>query len=223
MCERSKVTRLWYPQVRYSRSQSSIIIELHELKLERHIREFRAWFQWDLCPFEVRNLQVLHLGVRGSAFAEKIGLVQYVGKNLKELHLIKLLSVDSNNFLEYTPNLRILHLDNLYQSVSWTPVSMIQALFWSFLNQQGRHLSLQRLIMSIRIHVDALKKAGWEQWSAIDGLLQKPEFALLETVDFKLKAHLGSPKIPDGVRQLLRGKLPFLETLGRLTVQIVDK
>ncbi|KAE9397891.1 hypothetical protein BT96DRAFT_995452 [Gymnopus androsaceus JB14] len=197
-------------------------IELHELKLQRHIREFRAWFQWDLCPFEVQNLQVLHLGRRGSAFAERIGLVQYVGKNLKELHLIELLSVDLNNFLEYTPNLRILHLDDLHQTSSWTPVPMIQAFFRPFLNQEGRHLSLQHLIITIRVHVDALKKAGWEQWSAIDGLLQKPEFALLETVDFKLKAHLGFPKIPDGVRQLLRGKLPFLETLGRLTDSLLS-
>ncbi|KAE9397851.1 hypothetical protein BT96DRAFT_995410 [Gymnopus androsaceus JB14] len=196
-------------------------IELKELKLERHIREFCAWFQWDLCPFEVWNLKVLHFGVCFSVLPEKIGLVQYVGKNLEELHLTRWLPDDLNGLHEYTPNLRILHLDNLHQSVSWTPVPMIHALFRPFLNQKGKRLSLQRLIITMVLMdppLSANSLKTWEQWTAIDALLQKPEFASIEMVDFRLSAIPRSPEVPDGVRHLLRGKLPYLETSRKMIV-----
>ena len=50
-------------------------------------------------------------------------------------------------------------------------------------------------------------------WSEFDALLEKLEFASIETVDFRIGKTLGD---------ILRKKLPFLDASRKLTVQEVN-
>lgn len=62
----------------------------------------------------------------------------------------------------------------------------------------------------------------WDQWADIDVLFQKPEFALLETVEFNV-SHIWheDTRALSGVGELLGSKLPFLEGSGKLVVHIL--
>ncbi|KAE9388007.1 hypothetical protein BT96DRAFT_1025621 [Gymnopus androsaceus JB14] len=122
-------------------------IHLHELMLSRHIHPLTIWFRKESCPFEVRNLQVLRLS--GVEFSQMIDLVQYVGENLSELQIMSLQLGDLNNYFEHTPNLRILHLGNLWQTDSYIPVPIIQALFGRFSNQDSK-FPIQHLAIVLR-------------------------------------------------------------------------
>ncbi|KAE9397890.1 hypothetical protein BT96DRAFT_995451 [Gymnopus androsaceus JB14] len=225
-------------------------IQLSDLRLinsysHNGVRPLMTWFQQDWCPFEVRHLNSLETTTRVN-----MATLQYCCTNLRELKLKQHRSdesmhVQTTNYmlslqlttlvgfntkldhLGYTPNLRSLSLMSLMSSFEpslHNPTTWIQSLFKPLLNPDGNPFPLQHLTLSlpIRIRPPRSDPHYWDQWTAIDVLLGKPEFALLETVDFKLSAPLGFPEIPDGARQLLREKLPFLETSGKLRVQIVN-
>ncbi|KAE9398593.1 hypothetical protein BT96DRAFT_994656 [Gymnopus androsaceus JB14] len=225
-------------------------IQLSDLRLiggyshGNSVRPLMTWFQQDWCPFEVRHLNSLEI----TTWVNMVTL-QYCCTNLQELKLIEhrngeSMHVQTTNYmlslqlttlvgldhLGYTPNLRSLSLMSLisnFRPSLYNPTTWIQSLFKPLLNPDGNPSHLQHLTISLPIRIrplqsDPLSLHHWEPWTAIDVLLGKPEFALLETVDFKLNAPLGFPEIPNGARQLLRGKLPFLETSGKLRVQMVN-
>ncbi|KAE9388009.1 hypothetical protein BT96DRAFT_1004582 [Gymnopus androsaceus JB14] len=196
--------------------------------LSRHIHPLTIWFQKESCPFEVRNLQVLRLS--GLEFSQMIDLVQYVGENLSELQIMSLQLGDLNNYFEYTPNLRILHLGNLWQTDSYIPVPIIQALFGRFNNQDSK-FPIRHLTIVLRPqHIEPSETRHWDQWAAIDVLLQKPKFARLETVHFQLFQPLKTIKIggrsvgpiTSDILELLRKNLPCLQKSGKLTVEMVN-
>ncbi|KAE9397852.1 hypothetical protein BT96DRAFT_1020512 [Gymnopus androsaceus JB14] len=196
-------------------------IQLTDLRLISYVHRFMTWFQQDWCPFDVRRLNSLEIGREVDMAA-----LQYCGTNLRELKLQRLLPsyYDSNTNLAHlgcTPNLRSLSLMTAYEPSldKLATVTWIQSLFKPLLNSHGHLFPLQHLTISLGTKSsNLLQPHQWEPWAEIDALLQKPEFALLETVDFKLRSV--TRETPDDARQLLRGNLPFLEGSGKLVVQI---
>ncbi|KAE9391343.1 hypothetical protein BT96DRAFT_1001460 [Gymnopus androsaceus JB14] len=174
--------------------------QLKRLRLGLEVDPFITWFQHDSCPFEARN---------------------YVGGNLRELEIQNPQFQDLNNYLEYALNIQILHLRHLPQR---TAVFMIQALLKPLLNQDvGSRCSLQHLTLDLHLVYSALEnRLLWGQWSAIDAMFERPEFALLEKVDFRL-FNVNLDEYPAGItaiRELISGNLTFLERSGKLSVQI---
>lgn len=142
---------------------------------------------------------------------QQIGVLQ-----LSFGHLCLNSFLDLNNYLEYTPNLQVLHLGHLFQMDSSTPVPIIQSLFRPLLKQDGNEFPLQRLTIDLTILMrsNPLQIDHWDEWTAIDTLLLRPEFAPLKTVGFKL-----GPLAPyKGVVEFFSGKLPFLVGAGKLVV-----
>lgn len=126
-------------------------------------------------------------------------------------------------YLEFTPNLRKLHLGGLYQGDEPTPTAIIQALFEPLLNPNGNTFPLQHLTISLAFveDDDPLQTHHWDEWPVIDALLEKPEFASLGTVNFQVRRiNACDSVIPSGVRELLIGKLPFLKGSGKLVVEL---
>ena len=72
--------------------------------------------------------------------------------------------------------------------------------------------------MNIDLGIQSLP-SEWDSWSAIDTLLQKSEFALIETVDIKIFRGRADP-VP--VVGLLTEQLPLLDMSGKLIVRIMD-
>ena len=97
-------------------------------------------------------------------------------------------------------------------SIAW-----IQYLFKPLLNPDGNLSPLQHLTIVLFVH-HPLMPHQWDQWSAIDALLEKPEFASLKMAVFKL----GYLHLPGDVSKVLSERLPFLEGSGKLVVQIVE-
>ncbi|KAE9398596.1 hypothetical protein BT96DRAFT_920700, partial [Gymnopus androsaceus JB14] len=60
----------------------------------------------------------------------------------------------------------------------------------------------------------------WDSWSAIDTLLQKSEFALIETVDIRIFRRRAIDPVP--IVGLLTEKLLLLEMSGKLIARIID-
>ncbi|KAE9400856.1 hypothetical protein BT96DRAFT_919157 [Gymnopus androsaceus JB14] len=187
-------------------------IHLEELKLSRSPSFINSLLQ-DSCPFEVRNLRLLD--IRGYfSYSEIAGLMQYIGGNLKNLKmdLGDYEAEELNGHLEHTPNLRILHLTNLNLSLKRGPVPKIQALFRPLLSEGRNRFPLQHIIIDLN---PGDSKVEAHCWSAIDALFEKPEFALLETVEFRL---FSWPSVPRDTRRMLEGQLPFLQRSGRLRI-----
>ncbi|KAE9397825.1 hypothetical protein BT96DRAFT_1020492 [Gymnopus androsaceus JB14] len=192
-------------------------IQLSNLRLG-FCRPFITWFQQDGCPFEVRNLNLLEIDSD-----ETTEILQYLDISLKELKLHNTGPGGPNMssaHLGCNPNLRRLSLisdDRQFDdSIAW-----IQYLFEPLLNPDGNLLPLQHLTIVLfdRNPVrDPLVPRQWDQWSTIDALLEKPEFASLQMVVFKL----GYLHLPGDVSKVLSERLPFLEGSGKLVVQIVD-
>lgn len=88
------------------------------------------------------------------------------------------------------------------------PVRWIEALFEPLLNSEGNIVPLQHL--NIGVLSETLLLTGW---SRFDALLEKPEFASIETVDFKVSKTLG---------RALRKMLLSLDASGKLTVREVN-
>jgi len=199
--------------------------QLEQLKLDHTILPFIDWFHHDSCPFQVQNLQSLYLGPGPFLYSDVIALLQYVGRNLRQLELMCLQAQELNKHLEYTPNLQALYLYGLRQGVSFTPVPIIQALLNSLLNNINQDGS-RRVATLQHLTVDLLLITGahdWNPWSVIDALLEKPEFALLETVVFKLFGNYNLPNFRGSFlddKELLAKELAVLGRSGRLTVQI---
>lgn len=215
--------------------------QLEQLKLDHTILPFIDWFHHDSCPFQVQNLQSLYLGPGLFLYSDVIALLQYVGRNLRQLELMCLQAqgqselsfcflfayvlLELNKHLEYTPNLQALYLYGLRQGVSFTPVPIIQALLNSLLNNINQDGS-RRVATLQHLTVDLLLITGahdWNHWSVIDALLEKPEFALLETVVFKLFGNYNLPNFRGSFlddKELLAKELAVLGRSGRLTVQI---
>ncbi|KAE9397844.1 hypothetical protein BT96DRAFT_1020507 [Gymnopus androsaceus JB14] len=187
-------------------------IQLEELRLGI-IPCFMTWFQRDWCPFDVHHLNSLDI-------PSEVDMVtlQYFGTGLRELTLRGIpgtLVVGRSDFnyahLQYTPNLRKLSLRDLdeymFHAVAW-----IKALFEPLLNSEGNIVPFQHLNIDLSSRTLHLNR-----WSEFDELLEKPEFASIETVDFRVSETLGAQ-----VLDMFRKKLPSLDASKKLTVQEVN-
>lgn len=125
--------------------------------------------------------------------------------------------------LTHTPNLRILYLRGLIQTDSSSPVPMIRTIFEPLLNPDGNKLPLQHLTLGLVIDlISPLETRHWEPWTEVDGLLMKPEFAVLEDVDVTLSKQSGGSEL-NGVDALLAGILQSLAGEGKLKVHSETK
>ncbi|KAE9408641.1 hypothetical protein BT96DRAFT_913787 [Gymnopus androsaceus JB14] len=188
-------------------------IQLDEMRVCNTPR-FMKWLQQDSCPFGVRNLKSLEIRGLDMVNLQWFSIRELLGYTVTSaLGLALALACFVNLFTLC-----------LYRADTDSPVSWIQSLFKPLLISEGNVLPLQHLTISLNImHSDPLDPRHWDPWSAIDTLLGMPEFAWLETVDFKLAPFPNWPEVPDGVRKLLSEKLPFLEGSGKLVVRITNE
>ncbi|KAE9400859.1 hypothetical protein BT96DRAFT_992584 [Gymnopus androsaceus JB14] len=196
-------------------------IQLDELRIGNHCH-FVDWFSRDSCPFGFHNLKSLGIP---SNLDNMIS--QYFGTSLKELTLYDYpfnpaSRISQLRCISRAPNLRSLSLGPIPQGQrSWNdhPVQWIDTLLKPLLSLEGNLSPLQHLTISLYLE-NTLDSHYFNKWSALDTLLGKPEFASLETVEFKLAPAPKYPSVPDGASKLLGGNLPFLERSGKL--HIVD-
>ncbi|KAE9395716.1 hypothetical protein BT96DRAFT_922653, partial [Gymnopus androsaceus JB14] len=182
-----------------------------------HVDIFLNWFQRDDCPFDVQNLQLLSIRLCTKSSA----MLQFLGRNLRELELLDVYSNEYRPHLEYTPNLRRLTL-HVPQTNAFNPVPCIEALFEPLLNADKTRFPLRKLGVNVGLAVrNVVDPTLWDKWAAFDTLLEKPEFSLLETVHIRLTA-VFSYSIPSGIEESFRRTLSYLEGSGKLSVQVED-
>lgn len=133
--------------------------------------------------------------------------------------------LDPNNYLEYTPNLRILHL-NLSNTDTVNAVPVILALLRPLLDKNEKLPLQQMRIVLSQSRYDPSISHDWDSWSAIDALFEKPEFASLETLEFDLfvsKETTPSVLSCVQIKELLVENLPLSKKSGKLVVlQLAD-
>ncbi|KAE9397853.1 hypothetical protein BT96DRAFT_995413 [Gymnopus androsaceus JB14] len=188
----------------------------------------------------MRNLKVLDVDLRcndqivpnslseleieeASLPPRNMATLQYFGTNLRELTLYGCPAGNQALNVAHLPNLRCLSLLHVYQTETHSPVPWIQALFEPLLNLDGNLCPLQRLAIGLVIghpQSNSLQPHQWYPWAAVDMLLGKPEFASLKTVELKLARGI-LEEVP-GISKVLSERLPLLEGLGKLVVQIAD-
>ncbi|KAE9383073.1 hypothetical protein BT96DRAFT_930037 [Gymnopus androsaceus JB14] len=185
--------------------------------------DFLTWLQQDSCPFDVRNLQVLRIGINPYASA----MVRYLGRSLRELELLEDYPFYRNQSdlvnvipLEYTPNLRSLTVN----ITTDCPVRYIEALFEPLQNPDvDARFSLRRLNINVRFYYPGTAPSIQnlcERWAALNTILENPEFSLLEIVHIRLIEDLRA--IPKILREFFRRTFSSLEGSRRLVVQVEE-
>lgn len=122
-----------------------------------------------------------------------------------------------DGYLEYTPNLKILYLDLTGGRYHLDLVAVVQGIFGPLLNEEGKTFPLQHLIiMAGPVFFHTMNSL--DPWIAIDALAQRPEFGLLETVQFDWV--LDDTTVLHGFERSFRRHLPFLQGTGKLVVNV---
>ncbi|KAE9392147.1 hypothetical protein BT96DRAFT_944864 [Gymnopus androsaceus JB14] len=199
-------------------------VQLDQLGLGYIARfDILTWLQQDSCPFDVRNLQ-LHCCELGST--RMLQPLRYLGRSLRELELLEEYPYYPNQSdpvnvipLEYTPNLRSLTLN----ITTDCPVRHIEALFEPLQNPDEARFSLRRLTINIRFYYPGTAPSIQnlcERWAALNTILDKPEFSLLEMVHIRLIEDLRA--ILKILRELFRRTFFSLEGSRRLVVQVEE-
>ncbi|KAE9401477.1 hypothetical protein BT96DRAFT_937867 [Gymnopus androsaceus JB14] len=112
-------------------------------------------------------------------------MLQYVGANLRELHLqspCSDLELGAVPYLRYTPNLHTLRLYEVIKKDRVTSIPWVKYLLEP--SDRSRCIPKQ-LVIELYLH-SSLEHLQWAHWVELDTLLEKPQFSSLETVDIRL-------------------------------------
>ncbi|KAJ3770192.1 hypothetical protein FB446DRAFT_745020 [Lentinula raphanica] len=198
------------------------------LLLDYHAAAYITWFQQVSCPFEIRNLRCLHIGMEKTPDEWLAWMLQYIGENLQELTLSGLLDQPSTSVhVSHTPNLRSLvaidDIDSLQKGKSNTLPWILN--FFRCIPESDVQVGSSLVQLSIDIRCWQSSQGfnrrhminQLDGWTALDTLFTERRFDSLELIDINLLADSYLPMLKK-FRKVILGKMPLLKDSGKLEV-----